>query len=84
MPGHTRSTLYAVRIRRILSQSLLTAFPSLRAETKNRETLLGGALPDLAALYGFLGEIEALGLELPEVRHELPPPQAGRAHPEPA
>jgi hypothetical protein len=36
------------------------------------DTVLTGSLPDRAALYGVLAEIEALGLELLEVRR-LPP-----------
>jgi hypothetical protein len=34
--------------------------------------VLTGLLPDQAALYGVLGEIEALGLVLLEVRCECP------------
>ena len=34
--------------------------------------MLTGALPDQAALYGVLAEVEALGLELIELRR-LPP-----------
>jgi len=36
------------------------------------DTVLTGPLPDRAALHGVLAEIEALGLELLEVRR-LPP-----------
>ena len=43
------------------------AFPALRAETRGRDTLLEG-IADQAALYGVLAQIEALGLELLEVR----------------
>ena len=35
--------------------------------------MLAGALPDQAALHGVLAEIEALGLELLEVRRLAPP-----------
>ena len=38
------------------------------------DTLLTGVLADQAALYGVLAEVEALGLELIEVRR-LPPDQ---------
>jgi len=48
------------------------AFPSLRAQPRGEGTALTGALPDQAALFGVLAEIEALGLELLEVRR-LPP-----------
>jgi hypothetical protein len=43
-------------------------------------TVLTGVLPDRSALYGVLAEIEALGLELVELR-QLPP--AERTHHDP-
>jgi hypothetical protein len=49
-----------------------SAFPALRAQSRGEDTVLTGALPDQAALNGVLAEIEALGLELLEVRR-LPP-----------
>jgi hypothetical protein len=49
-----------------------TAFPALQAEASGGDTVLTGPLPDSAALHGVLAEIEALGLELLEVRR-LPP-----------
>jgi hypothetical protein len=62
------STTYEIRIHGVLSDRLLIAFPNLDARAENGETVLTGALPDQAALYGILDEIEALGLELLEVR----------------
>jgi hypothetical protein len=62
------STTYEIRIQGVLSDRLLIAFPDLDARAENGETVLTGALPDQAALYGILDEIEALGLELLEVR----------------
>ena len=47
---------------------MLRAFPALHAETQGADTLLRGAALDQAALYGVLAQIEALGLELLEVR----------------
>ncbi|WP_196807484.1 hypothetical protein [Candidatus Solirubrobacter pratensis] len=44
------------------------AFPALRAETRGTDTVLSGTLPDHAALYGVLAQLEALGLGLLEVR----------------
>ena len=61
---------YQIRVRGVLGETLLTAFPELRAESEAGETVLGGTLPDQAALYGVLARIEALGLELLEVRRE--------------
>ena len=55
------------RVRGRLSQTLLTAFPELHAQELGSQTLLAGELPDQAALFGVLGRIEALGLELLEV-----------------
>jgi hypothetical protein len=48
------------------------AFPGLQASMDGDQTILTGTLADQAALYGVLAEIEALGLELLEVRR-LPP-----------
>jgi Thioredoxin len=62
---------YEIRIAGALSDSLLGAFPDFRAEPCGRETVLVGALPDQAALHGALAQIEALGLELIEVRRRL-------------
>ena len=50
-----------------------SAFPALRAELRTNSTVPTGALPDQAALYGVLAQIEGLGLELLEVRR-LPAP----------
>jgi hypothetical protein len=47
---------------------MLGAFPALHADTQGEDTLLTGALADQAALHGVLAQIEALGLELLEVR----------------
>jgi hypothetical protein len=49
-----------------------SAFPALRARANGGDTVLTGVLADQAALYGVLAEVEALGLELIEVRR-LPP-----------
>lgn len=45
-----------------------SAFPALRADTCGDETVLTGMLADAAALYGVLAELEALSIELIEVR----------------
>ena len=44
------------------------AFPGLRAQLRGADTVLTGAMADQAELHGVLAEIEALGLELLEVR----------------
>ena len=63
---------YRIRIRGRLGQTIRSAFPALRARASGGDTVLTGTLCDRAALYGVLAEIEALGLELLEVRR-LPP-----------
>ena len=59
---------YEIRIAGALSDSVLGAFPDFRAERCGHETVLVGALADQAALHGVLAQIEALALELVEVR----------------
>ena len=59
---------YEIVVRGLLSATLLAAFPTLSAEAHGAETVLAGALADQAALYGVLAQIEALGIELIEVR----------------
>jgi hypothetical protein len=59
---------YEIVVRGLLSETLLSAFPTLSAEAQGVRTVLAGALADQAALYGVLARIEALGLELIEVR----------------
>jgi len=66
---------YEIHVRGHLGETLLGAFPGLRAEAHGGETVLVGTLPDQAALYGVLAGVEALGLELLGVRR-LPPPTA--------
>jgi hypothetical protein len=59
---------YEFRIRGHLGAIALGGFPALRAETQGRDTLLRGAVADQAALHGVLAQVEALGLELLELR----------------
>jgi hypothetical protein len=55
-------------VRGVLSDTLLMAFPSLRGEAQDGVTVLEGELADQPALFGALAQIEALGLELLEIR----------------
>lgn len=71
-PGGPPSRRYEIRVRGHLGATLRAAFPALRARTDGADTVLSGVVPDQAALYGVLAEIEALGLELLEVRR-VPP-----------
>jgi hypothetical protein len=59
---------YRIRVRGRLGQTMRSAFPALQAGVSGGDTVLTGPLPDRAALHGALAEIEALGLELLEVR----------------
>jgi hypothetical protein len=68
-----RPRRYEIWVRGHLGETMRSAFPALRAQLHGEDTVLTGALPDQSALYGVLAEIEALGLELLEVRR-LPPP----------
>lgn len=59
---------YEIRVRGILGSRLVAAFPDLDAIVDRGDTVLTGRLPDQSALHGVLAQIEALGLELVEVR----------------
>ena len=63
---------YQRRIRGLLGETLLAAFPALRPRAQGAVTVLTGPLADQAALHGVLAQIEALGLELLEVRRLTP------------
>jgi len=63
---------YRIRVRGRLGPTMRSAFPALQARASGGDTVLTGPLPDRAALHGVLAQIEALGLELLEVRR-LPP-----------
>ena len=65
---HVRPTQYEIRVRGVLGDGLLSAFPGLRSRRDRGDTVLAGPLPDQAALHGVLAQIEALGLELLEIR----------------
>jgi hypothetical protein len=58
---------YTIRINGHLGATLLSAFPALAARRDGTCTVLTGLL-DRSALYGVLAEIEALGLDLLEIR----------------
>jgi hypothetical protein len=69
---------YLIRIDGHLGATVLAAFPALAPRHHGAHTVLTGQL-DRSALYGVLAVIEALGLDLLEIRR-LPP---DRASPEP-
>jgi hypothetical protein len=59
---------YKIRIQGRLGATALSAFPSMVSELKGSETVLTGLLKDRSAVFGVLAQIEALGLELLELR----------------
>ncbi|MEA2213098.1 MAG: hypothetical protein QOF83_3046 [Solirubrobacteraceae bacterium] len=84
----TTPGLYAIRIRGRLGATALSAFPSMVSQLNGSETVLTGLLEDRSALFGALAQIEALGLELVELRQirprpapqesgDIPPPHPG-------
>jgi hypothetical protein len=75
---HAGPNLYSIRIDGRLGATALSAFPAMVHHVDGRETVLTGLLEDRSALFGVLAEIEALGLELLELRRIRPPrPCAG-------
>lgn len=64
----TSPSWYSIRIRGRLGPTALSAFPAMTCETTGGETVLTGLVGDRSALFGVLGQIEALGLDLLEVR----------------
>ena len=66
------SARYTIRINGHLGAAVLSAFPALASRRHGAHTVLTGRL-DRSALYGVLAEIEALGLELLELRQLEPP-----------
>jgi hypothetical protein len=60
--------MYTIRIQGRLGATALSAFPSMVSELKSGDTVLTGLLEDRSALFGVIAQIEALGLELLELR----------------
>jgi hypothetical protein len=59
---------YEIRVRGHLGPRMLRAFAALSAQREGGDTLLRGCLEDQAAVYGVIARLEALGLELVELR----------------
>ena len=64
----TAPGLYAIRIKGRLGATALSAFPTMTCELTGSETVLIGLLQDRSAVFGIIAQIEALGLELIELR----------------
>jgi hypothetical protein len=77
LPAHDHRSMdpaparYAIRIHGHLGATVLSAFPALVSRRHGADTVLTGLL-DRSALYGVLAEIDALGLDLLEVRQLTP------------
>ena len=72
----TPPALYKIRIQGRLGATALSAFPTMVSDLKGSETLLTGLLEDQSAVFGVLAQIEALGLELIELRQIRARPQS--------
>jgi hypothetical protein len=59
---------YEIRIKGRVSPAVLETFEGLASEVEPVETVLHGPVRDQAELHGLLDRIQALGLELIEVR----------------
>jgi hypothetical protein len=59
---------YEIRIRGRLSTALLDSFEGMASELEPVETVLHGPVRDQSELHGLIDRIQALGLELIEVR----------------
>jgi hypothetical protein len=71
----TPPSLYQIRIKGCLGATALSAFPAMVSELEGAETVLTGLLEDRSAVFGVLGQIESLGLELLELRQIRPRPR---------
>ena len=72
----TPAGLYTIRINGRLGPTALSAFPTMVAEIKGGGTVLTGPLEDRSAMFGVIGQIEALGVELLELRRAGAWPQS--------
>ena len=61
-------TRYEIRIRGRVSSAVLATFDPLESDVERVETILHGPVRDQAELHGLLHRLQALGLELIEVR----------------
>jgi hypothetical protein len=64
----TERRCYEVRVRGPIGPTMMQAFPCLTATQDGHDTMLTGSLPDQSALYGVIHQLEALGLQLLEIR----------------
>jgi hypothetical protein len=74
---HAGYDLYCIRIKGRLGPTALSAFPAMVHQVDGRETVLTGLLEDRSAVFGVLQQVEALGLELIELRQIRPKRRSG-------
>jgi hypothetical protein len=67
--------LYSIRVKGHLGAMSLAAFPEMVSQERGADCVLTGVLPDHSALFGIVTQIEALGLELVEIRLLVPNPE---------
>ena len=72
--------LYTIRIKGRLGATALSAFPTMVSDVKGGDTVLTGRLEDRSAVFGVVAQIEALGLELLELRQMSDGPRTGTRH----
>ena len=63
-------THYEIRIRGRVSAAVLETFDAMESDVEPVETVLHGPVRDQAELHGLLRRLQALGLELIEVRQQ--------------
>ena len=66
--GGREQRRYEIRVRGSIGPTIMQAFPTLAASRSGEDTLLTGSLPDQSAVYGVIHQLEALGLQLQEIR----------------
>lgn len=64
---HHASRRFVLRIRGHVGEAALRSFPDMEVQVEGADTILTGYLPDPAAVYGVVAQIERLGLELIEI-----------------
>jgi hypothetical protein len=77
-----RASFYEIRVAGVLPPEALLDFERLTASVQPVETVLHGPLLDQAALHGLLARLEALGVQVLEIRRlRRPDPPAGQQDP---
>jgi hypothetical protein len=66
--GGNEPRRYEIRVRGPIGPTVMEAFPTLAARRSGQDTVLVGSIPDQSALYGVIHQLEALGLQLLEIR----------------